>query len=104
MWNKAGIVLRPSIRYVIAVLASSAGAVASLTLGMFGGKYAVDHGIANGYVTAVTISVISVALIPAYKVKKLLVDYCSNLTLIDIRSKFHSLPKSGSPRLMRFLL
>jgi NADH:ubiquinone oxidoreductase subunit 4 (subunit M) len=75
MSNKAGIVLRRSIRYVIAVLASSAGAAASLALGVFVGEYLVNHGIANGYVTAITISLIGLVLIPAYIVKKLLVDY-----------------------------
>lgn len=67
--------MRRSLRYVIAVAASSAGAVASLTSGLLVGKFAVEHGIANGFVTAVTISMIGVVVIPAYIVKKLLVDY-----------------------------
>jgi hypothetical protein len=75
MCNETGIVLRRSLRYVIAVLTSSAGAAASITLGVFGGKYLVDHGMAYGYVAAVTISVVGVVLIPTYIVKKLLVDY-----------------------------
>ena len=67
--------MRRSLRYVIAVAASSAGAVASLISGLFVGKFAVEHGVANGFVTAVTISMIGVVVIPAYIVKKLLVDY-----------------------------
>ena len=67
--------MRRSIRYVIAVLASTAGAVASLTTGVLVGEYAANHGIANGLGLAVIISMMGVVLIPTYIVKKLLVDY-----------------------------
>ena len=73
--NEALNVLRRSIRYVIAMLGSYAGAAGSLTLGLFGGKYLAGHGVANGLGLAVIISMMGVVLIPAYIVKKLLVDY-----------------------------
>jgi hypothetical protein len=75
MRNKALNVLKHSIRYVIAVLASYAAAAGSLTLGLLGGKYLADHGIDNGVGLAVIISMFGVVLIPTYIVKKLLVDY-----------------------------
>ncbi len=67
--------MRRVFRYVIAVIASSLGAAASLTSGLIVGRLAVEHGIANGFVAAVTLSIIGVVAIPAYVVKKLLVDY-----------------------------
>ena len=73
--NKTLNVLRRSIRYVVAVLASSASGTGSLALGLLGGKYLVDHGIANSLGLAVIISMMGVVLIPTYIVKKLLVDY-----------------------------
>ncbi len=67
--------MRRSVRYLIACAASSVGAVASLVTGLLVGRFAVEIGIANGFVTAVTISMLGVVAIPAYVVKKLLVDY-----------------------------
>ena len=62
-------------RYLTAVVASSTAAAASLVTDLIVGSYAVQHGIPNGFVTAVTISMVGVAALPAYIVKKLLVDY-----------------------------
>jgi hypothetical protein len=62
-------------RYLIAVVASSTAAAASLVIGLIAGSYAIQHGIPNGFVMAVTISMVGVAALPAYIVKKLLVDY-----------------------------
>ncbi len=67
--------MRRSVRYLIACVASSVGAVGSLVTGLLVGRFAVEIGIANGFVTAVTISMLGVVAIPAYVVKKLLVDY-----------------------------
>ena len=67
--------MRRSIRYVIAVLASTAGAVASPTTGVLVGEYAANHGIANGLGVAMTLSILGTVVIPAIIVKKLLVDY-----------------------------
>lgn len=67
--------MRRSVRYVIAVFLSSTGGAISLVSGLLIGKFAVKHGIASGYATAVTISILGVVAIPAYVVKKLLVDY-----------------------------
>ncbi len=67
--------MRRSVRYLIACVASSVGAVASLVTGLLVGRFAVEIGIANGFVTAVTISMLGVVAIPAYVVKRLLVDY-----------------------------
>jgi len=75
MYSEAGTLLKRSIRYLIAATASSAAGAASLVLGLVVGKFAVDHRIANGYVTAVTLSVIGVVLLPTIIVKKLPVDY-----------------------------
>jgi uncharacterized membrane protein len=60
---------------VIACAVSSGGAVASLVTGLLVGRYAVEIGIAYGFVAAVTISMLGVVVIPVYVLKKLLVDY-----------------------------
>ncbi|MGA8904299.1 MAG: hypothetical protein WB661_04745 [Candidatus Bathyarchaeia archaeon] len=44
-------------------------------MGLVVGKFAAEHGSANGYATAVILSVIGVVLLPTIIVKKLLVDY-----------------------------
>lgn len=62
-------------RYLIAIVASSTAAAASLVMGLIVGSYAAKHGVPNGLVTAVTISMVGVTALPAYIVKKLLVDY-----------------------------
>jgi hypothetical protein len=76
-WKRceAGTLLKRSIRYLLAIIASSIAGAASLVLGLLAGKFAVEHGFTNGYVTAVTISMIGVILLPTIIVKKLLVDY-----------------------------
>jgi hypothetical protein len=51
------------------------GSAAALVSGLIVGKFAADYGVANGLGIAVIISMAGVVLIPAYIVKKLLVDY-----------------------------
>lgn len=67
--------MRRPIRHLIAIAASSTAAVASLTLGLIIGKFAVDHGVPNGFATAVTVAMVGVVTLPTYIAKKLLVDY-----------------------------
>lgn len=62
--------MRHSVRYVTTIAASSTAAVASMTLGLLIGKYAVEQRRPNGFVAAVTIAMAGVVTLPAYIVKK----------------------------------
>lgn len=61
-------------RYLIATVASCAASASSLATGLIVGSCAARHGVPTGLVAAVTISMLGVVIVPAYIVKKLLID------------------------------
>lgn len=62
-------------RYAMAVVASSVAAYGSLATGVIIGAYATQRGVPSGLVIAMIIGLVASVAIPAFIVKKLLVDH-----------------------------
>lgn len=67
--------MRRSVRYAIAVAASSGGGALTLAAGLLVGNFAARHGLPTGEGAVIILSVLAAIAIPAIIVKKLLVDY-----------------------------